>query len=313
MTSAPTPLLAVDALSIAFTRHTAGLRQTRLTVVTDLDLTVHAGEVVAVVGSSGSGKSLLAHAVLGLLPSNAEVRGALAFRGEPLTPARQAALRGREIALIPQSVGYLDPMMPVGRQVRRAGELSLGDKVSAAAAQTRIFEQLELDDASGRYPFQVSGGMARRVLVSTAAIGAAALVIADEPTHGLHPRLVAEALRQLRALADAGRGVMLITHDIEEALNVADRVVVFYAGSTLEIATATDFASGNLRHPYTQALWRALPGQAFEPIAGVQPQPDALPPGCLFADRCPLVDAACRADRPALRTVRGGQVRCLHA
>ncbi len=310
---APPTLLAVEALSISFVRYAAGLRQARLTVVTDLDLTVRAGEVVAVVGSSGSGKSLLAHAVLGLLPSNAEWRGAMRFRDAPLTPERQAALRGREIALIPQSVSYLDPLMPVGRQVRRAGELSLRDAAAAAGAQGRIFEQFELADAAALYPFQVSGGMARRVLVSTAAIGNAALIIADEPTHGLHPSLVAEALRQLRALADGGRGVILITHDIEEALSVADRVAVFYAGSTLEIAAASDFAAGRLRHPYTQALWRALPRNGFTPIPGSQPQPDALPLGCLFADRCPLVDAACHPGRPPMRVVDAGLVRCVHA
>jgi peptide/nickel transport system ATP-binding protein len=109
--------------------------------------------------------------------------------------------------------------------------------------------------------------------------------------------------------------VLLITHDIEAALRIADKVAVFYAGTTVEIAQASDFAAGvaGLRHPYTQALWRALPQNEFIPLAGSQPPPDALPSGCLFADRCPWVTSACRAERPRLRAVRNGLVRCIHA
>lgn len=307
-------MLSVQNLSISFTRYEVGLHQTRLMVVTDLDLTVNAGEVVAVVGSSGSGKSLLAHAILGLLPHNAEVNGTLIFKGERLTANRQAQLRGREIALIPQSVGYLDPLMSVGKQVQRAGQLGHLNKIAAATAQSNAFQRYGLaKSVSHLFPFQVSGGMARRVLVSTAAIGKSALIIADEPTHGLHPELVAEALRHLRQLADEGRGVILITHDIEDALKVANRVAVFYAGTTVEQAHASDFINGQLRHPYTQALWRALPSREFVPIQGMQPTPDALPPGCLFADRCPLRSHECTQQRPVMREVRDGLVRCIHA
>jgi peptide/nickel transport system ATP-binding protein len=155
--------------------------------------------------------------------------------------------------------------------------------------------------------------MARRVLVSTAVVTQADLVIADEPTPGLHPDVVAETLNHLRELAQGGRGVILITHDIEAALQVADRVAVFYAGTTVEIAAAKDFATGNLRHPYTQALWRSLPQNEFVPVPGSQPSPEQLPIGCLFGDRCPKVTAECEAGRPELRWVRQGWVRCIHA
>ncbi|MEA5508011.1 oligopeptide/dipeptide ABC transporter ATP-binding protein [Halotia wernerae UHCC 0503] len=164
-----------------------------------------------------------------------------------------------------------------------------------------------------QYPFQISGGMARRVLVATAAIGCAQLLIADEPTPGLHPEVVVETLNHLRELADDGKGVMLITHDLEAALQVADKVAVFYAGTTLEVAKADDFTSGNLRHPYTQALWRSLPQNEFIPVPGSQPSPQALPVGCLFGDRCSLVTEACRETRPQFRIVRGAPVRCIHA
>lgn len=307
-------MLTVENLSVTFSMYNDGLRQQQLVVITDLDLEINAGEVVAVLGSSGSGKSLLAHAVLGILPNNASVGGTMMFAGEPLTTQRQAQLRGKQIALIPQSVGYLDPLMPVGQQVARAAQLSGVPQPQQAVRQT--FNRYSLADrVRNMLPFQLSGGMARRILVSTAAIGQAQLIIADEPTPGLHPDVVAETLRHLRELADSGKAVMLITHDIQAALAVADRVAVFYAGTTVEVARATDFAGDGqaLRHPYTQALWRALPQNDFTPLPGVQPAPNALPSGCLFLDRCPLKTSMCEVERPALRSLRGGAVRCIHA
>jgi peptide/nickel transport system ATP-binding protein len=310
------PILSVRHLSVTFTIYDVGLIQKQLAVITDLDVDVAAGEVVAIVGASGSGKSLLAHALLGILPPNAQLGGEIVFQRERLTQARKEALRGQAIALVPQSVASLDPLMRVGPQVRRAAELSGLDGRSAAAVVDRTFARYGLAPAVRRlFPYQVSGGMARRVLVATAAVGHADLIIADEPTPGLHPDLVAEALGHLRELADTGKGVLLITHDIEAALQIANRVAVFYAGTTVEIARATDFHGNGsaLRHPYTQALWRALPQNDFIPVRGSQPSPDALPAGCLFADRCPIATATCLTARPPLREVREGWVRCIHA
>jgi len=309
-------MLAVRGLSISFTLYDVGLIQKDLHVITDLDLDVQAGEVVAVIGSSGSGKSLLAHAVLGILPKNAYVSGEMYFKGEPLTLRRQTKLRGREMALIPQSVAYLDPLQCVGAQVRRAAHLSGLSRKAVNQAQAETFQRYGLAlEVEKLFPFQVSGGMARRVLMATAAIGRASLLIADEPTPGLHPEAVTETLRHLREAADEGKAVVLITHDIEAALQIADRVAVFYAGTTLEMARAADFAAGPqaLRHPYTRALWRALPQNDFTPLSGVQPSPDDLPPGCLFADRCDQVTSICRERRPPLHPTREGWVRCYHA
>lgn len=309
-------MLTVRNLSISFTMYDVGLKQRDLTVITDLDLDVQAGEVMAVVGSSGSGKSLLAHAVLGILPHNARVSGEMAFEKRRLSAETQADLRGKSIALIPQSVGFLDPLMQVGQQVKRAGTLSGLPSNSADQAQTAVFKRYGLREQVKRFfPFQVSGGMARRVLTATAAIGNARLIIADEPTPGLHPDAVIETLDHLRELADEGRGVILITHDIEAALRVADRIAVFYAGTTVEIANSAEFhADGDqLRHPYTRSLWQALPQNGFRPVDGAQPMPDALPGGCLFAPRCPLMTNECTAERPSLRPLRDGLVRCIHA
>lgn len=309
-------MLSVRHLSISFTMYDVGLRQKDLMVISDLSLSIEAGEIAAVVGASGSGKSLLAHAVLGILPRNASARGELMFKNAPLTPARQAALRGREIALIPQSVSFLDPLMRVGTQARRAAQLA-GHGSSAAEAQRRAFSRYGLATAVERlYPFQVSGGMARRVLTALATVGRADLIIADEPTPGLHPEAVVETLGHLRELADQGRAVMLITHDLEAALEVADKIAVFYAGNTVEVANRADFTSrdaAGLRHPYTRALWCALPQNEFVAIPGAQPPADALPAGCLYAPRCQWATAECRAARPDLRPLLNGYVRCIHA
>jgi len=307
-------MLSIANLSITFTQYDQGLHRKQLTVISDLDLTVQAGELVAIVGASGSGKSLLAHALLGILPENAQLTGMMQFQGAPLTPERCRALRGKAIALIPQSVAYLDPLMTVGQQVQRVGRLNGLSTAAARTAVDRTFARYELPITTRqRYPFQLSGGMARRVLVSTAVVTQSDLVIADEPTPGLHPDVVTETLNHLRELAQDGRGVILITHDIEAALQVADRVAVFYAGTTVEIATTQDFATGNLRHPYTQALWRSLPQNEFVPVPGNQPSSEQLPTGCLFGDRCPQVTAECAVARPELRWVRQGWVRCIHA
>ncbi|MCC5604116.1 ABC transporter ATP-binding protein [Nostoc favosum] len=307
-------MLSVQNLSVSFAMYDVGLTQKQLPVITDLDIEINSGEVVAVLGSSGSGKSLLAHAILGILPHNAQVTGQMIFKGEPLTVERQAQLGGKQIALIPQSISYLDPLMRVGSQVHRAGRLSGLPNTKASQVVDRVFDRYSLaPSVKQQYPFQISGGMARRVLVATAAVGRAELIIADEPTPGLHPDVVVETLNHLRELADDGKGVMLITHDLEAALQVADKVAVFYAGTTLEIAAALDFTSGNLRHPYTQALWRSLPQNEFIPVPGSQPSPEALPVGCLFGDRCSLATEACRETRPQFRIVRGAPVRCIHA
>lgn len=302
-------LLEIHDLSVSFRMYDHALEQHDLQVISDLHLTVRPGEVVAIAGSSGSGKSLLASAILGILPGNATVHGHLHYKGSQLTPARQAQLRGTEIALVPQSIAYLDPLMKVGKQAdghRKPRPTEKRRKLFARFGLPEKTEQL--------YPFQLSGGMARRVLVSTALITDAQLIIADEPTPGMSLDQAMEALKLFRTLADEGRGVILITHDIDLAFAFADRVAVFYAGTTVEIAPAADFRTGPeaLRHPYSQALWRALPQNGFEPVPGFQPYAGNLPKGCLYAPRCPYKTPECEQAVPPVRTIRGGEVRCYH-
>lgn len=303
-------LLEIHDLSVSFRMYDGILTQRKLEVISDLHLSVHAGEIVAVAGSSGSGKSLLASAILGILPDNAIVRGHLHYKGQELTPERQAQLRGGEFALVPQSIAYLDPLMKVGRQAD-------GHKKPRPTQKRRaLFHRLGLENGVEKmYPFQLSGGMARRMLVSTALIAGAELIIADEPTPGMSLEQALEALQMLRELADEGRAVILITHDIDMAFEFADRVAVFYAGTTVESAPAADFRIGpeKLRHPYSKALWRALPQNGFEPIDGFQPYAGDLPKGCLFAPRCPHATEQCHTQKPPIKEVRDGEVRCFYA
>lgn len=304
------PILSVKDLSVSFQMYDNGLEKYDLKVISNLTLDVRPGEIVAIVGSSGSGKSLLAHAVMGLLPENASISGEISYKGKVLSQKEKEALRGKEMALVPQSVSYLDPLMKVGTQVRGRK----ADK-EIIKAQREIFRRFHLDEKTEQlYPFQLSGGMARRVLVSTAVLSGAEVIIADEPTPGLDLEMALEALKIFRELSDEGKAVILITHDIDLAFHIADRIAVFYAGTTVEIAAAKDFLEGvdALRHPYSKALWKALPQNGFEPIPGFQPYAKYLPKGCLFSPRCPHKTKECEENIP-MREVRGGYVRCIHA
>ena len=253
-------LLRVCHLSVSFESYDTRLERVDYCAITDLSVSLERGEILAVVGSSGSGKSLLAHAVLGILPGNARVGGEMFYRGAVMTDGMKSRLRGREIAFIPQSVAYLDPLMRVGDQVCGTAGESVREK------QQEAFRHFNLKrETADSYPFQLSGGMARRVLLSTAFVADPELLIADEPTPGLDLELAIEALKDFRVMADQGKGILLITHDIDLALGVADKVAIFHDGRVVETAAATAFSGDGtgLKHPYSRALFRALPQNGF--------------------------------------------------
>lgn len=304
-----TPILKIEHMNITFTQYDRGMRQTELPVIRNLDVEVHAGEMVAVVGSSGSGKSLLAHGVMGVLPYNASMGGRILYCGEELTKQRIERLRGNEIVLVPQSIAYLNPLMKIGSQIRKG---SKDEKVKRKLRD--IFARYSLKpEVEELYPFELSGGMNRRILISTALIEEPKLVIADEPTPGLDLKMAKRAMEHFRELADMGAGVLVITHDLELALETADRIAVFYAGMTLEEATVSDFErEETLRHPYSKALWRAMPKNGFGFVSGEQPYVKDLPGGCPFAPRCGRCTEECRKGEIPSREIRGGRVRCLH-
>jgi len=304
-------LLKVKDLSLSFVQYTSGLRQTELKVISNLSIEAYKGKILAVVGSSGSGKSLLAHAILGILPSNAILKGKIEYNGIELTQEKKEKIRGKEIALVPQSVTYLDPLMRVSEQVIGCVEDEKAGLMKKL--QREIFQRYGLKQNVERmFPHELSGGMTRRVLVSTAVIGSAKLVIADEPTPGLDEKTLTETLSYFKDMANKGCAVIVITHDIEAALKISDKIAVFYAGTVLEVANVEDFKNDgkNLRHPYTRALWNALPQNKFQAIRGHQPMQDEVVDGCIFYDRCSKKNELCSRGIPQFQKVNEGVVRC---
>ena len=298
-------LLQVGDLSIGFRMYDPdapyfSAKQRATYVVQNLNISVHAGEIVAIVGASGSGKTLLADCVMGLYEPNALVRGEIWFDGQRMDAASLARARGRGIALVPQSVSHLDPLMRVGRQVEEcaagAGRSlrmkERGERRGRSKRRAELFERYGLDERVSRmYPHELSGGMARRVLLCCALMDDPKVIIADEPTPGLDLDLAVKALDDFRAFANEGGGVMLITHDIELALRVADRIAVFKDGTIVEETAVANFASPELLvHPFSRALWRALPEHAFS----ADPE-KAGDDGCVCSEGA-VQDGACRPE-----------------
>ncbi|MFJ6569644.1 ABC transporter ATP-binding protein [Streptomyces sp. NPDC091292] len=279
--------------------------------VTDARFDLAAGECLALVGESGCGKSVLASALLGLLPGNAEATGsALIGDGTDLLTAGEDTLartvRGRRVGLVPQSpAAHLTPVRTVRshlaetlREVARVPKAELRDAVGAAAART-AFPADHLD----RYPHELSGGLAQRAATALALVGDAPLLLADEPTTGLDRDLVDRTVDELRRHTGDHRALLLITHDLSAAARIADRVAVMYAGRIVEIADAPAFfGTPGPRHPYARGLLNALPERDFVPIPGMPPELSALPDGCAFAARCTRATDICET-LPVLKDV----------
>ncbi|MCR5062656.1 MAG: ABC transporter ATP-binding protein [Treponema sp.] len=257
-------LLEVENLSVSFTQYSNGSERRTIEVIHDISLSVKSGEILAVIGASGSGKSLLAHAIMGILPVNAVTGGQIKFKGRLLNEKLKEELRGKEMALIPQSVSYLDPLMNVKNQI--ASPLEKKSRKEKQAFVSKLLKKFELGKkVSEQYPFELSGGMARRVLISTAITSGAELIIADEPTPGMHESVVEETLKSFNTMAQNGAGVLMITHDIDLAFTIADRVAVFCDGRVVSIEETENFVSHpeRLKSAYSRALWHALPQNGF--------------------------------------------------
>lgn len=255
-------LLQLDDVSVGFERYAGrgvlAPRETRF-VVEHLSLSLHEGEILALVGASGSGKTLIADTIMGLFAANAQVTGRVWFDGDAMDERSLTPLRGNRIAFVPQSVESLDPLQRVGRQIERLAQGMT--KQEARARRRELFARYRLDEETARcYPFELSGGMARRVLLIGALMNRPHVIVADEPTPGLDMELAVRAMDDFRAFANDGGGVLLITHDIELALRVADRIAVFQNGTVVEETAVASFASPDLlQHPFSRKLWHALP------------------------------------------------------
>lgn len=304
-------LLEVNNLSISFTQYVQGLNRHDSKVITDLTIDVDEGEIVAILGSSGSGKSLLAHSILGILPYNSHVAGEIRYEGQVLDQELKEKLRGDEICLIPQSVNFLDPLMKVSEQA--IGECKdENEHKEKKLRQREIFDKYGLDESvDDLYPFELSGGMARKVLLSTALVGNPKLLIADEPTPGLDAKSVKETIEDIRNLKEDGKGVLLITHEIDVALKTADRIAIFYSGYVIEINNVENFKnSENVLHPYSKALIDSLPRNGFNLTEGVQPLDEVS--GCPYYENCPIQLDKCEKNKPELIDHKGIMIRCFN-
>ncbi|SEN66686.1 peptide/nickel transport system ATP-binding protein [Loktanella fryxellensis] len=313
-----TPLLAIQGLSVTF-----ATRDRLLPAVTDLTLTIAAGEALALVGESGCGKSTVAAAILrDLGPSGRITGGTVRLDGQDLStlsPAALRAIRGRRIVMVQQDpMASLNPAMTVGAQLAEVPMIHEG--VSRAAAMVRaraIVADVQLPDPDRilrSYPHQLSGGQQQRIVIAMALMSRPSLLILDEPTTALDVTVEAAVVQLVKDLCRSqGTALLFITHNLGLVLDVCDRICVMYAGEVVEAGPARAVFDA-MRHPYTQALFRAIPVPAASrdhrplvTIPGTMPQPDALPPGCRFAPRCAhAVAGLCDAGPVPLLPVRPG-------
>lgn len=313
------PVLRVENLSLSFTTENGPVP-----VLHQLSYDLPKGSILAVVGESGSGKTIQALAILKLLAPNAHVNGGkIIYNDQNLLALKEPSLRhirGRKIAMIFQDPGSsLNPVLTIGEQLTET--LRAHRKISKMAAQKKAIEllkQVGIADGEKRlneYPFQFSGGMCQRVMIAMALALTPDILIADEPTTALDVTIQAQILRLLKDLQrQYGMSVIFITHNLAVAAQIADQVLVVYAGQCMEHARAKDLFSNPL-HPYTQGLLGSLASVSqkvdkLPAIAGIPPRPGEIRKGCPFAPRCPRALPICFETCPPLFKQSQRAVRC---
>ncbi|WP_431932411.1 ABC transporter ATP-binding protein [Nonomuraea jabiensis] len=294
--------------------------------VRDISLTLDEGEILALCGESGCGKSVTAMSVPRLLPpETTRLSGSVKLDGRELTTLPEADLRhvrGKEVSVVFQEpMTSLNPSFSVGYQIIEV--LRRHERLSRQAARSRAIELLELVGIPApqrrmkEYPHQLSGGMRQRVMIAIAVACSPRVLIADEPTTALDVTIQAGVLDVFRDLRDRlGTAIILITHDLGVVADIADRAVVMYAGRAVEQAPVAELFA-NPRHPYTLGLMNALPSAAVDgrlaEIPGMVPSPLSDPGECAFQARCPRAQDDCRAARPPLeRHADGHLAACFH-
>jgi oligopeptide/dipeptide ABC transporter ATP-binding protein len=322
------PLLQVDGLSVSFATDRG-----RLTVVDDLSLSIERGQTLVIVGESGSGKSVTSLAIMGLLKAGSVTARQISFSTKntavvdlaKLHEARMRQIRGAEIAMIFQEpMTSLNPVYTIGAQIEEA--LTYHEKISAVAARSRTEElltRLGIPDARRRldaYPHQLSGGMRQRVMIAMALCCRPSLLIADEPTTALDATIQAQILELIKQLQrEMGMAVIFITHNLGVAGQIADRIMVMYAGQAVESGPRQTIIS-QMRMPYTIGLMGSVPRLGLNrdsgPLAAIRgnvPDPKHLPQGCRFHPRCDFFKKdLCDVGVPALQSCGDDHaVRCL--
>jgi len=332
-------VLDVNELSVAYELKTGAVR-----AVDNVSMSIRSHELVAAVGESGCGKTTLGLSIIGLLPSPPAkyISGEVNFKGKnllSLPPDELRLHRGTEIAMIFQEpMTSLNPVFRIGDQIQEAirlrnsrGKGSMGNernkrgplsRTGASATRKQIIDVLNLvripdpDRIANRYPFELSGGMRQRVMIGMSLAQKPSLLIADEPTTALDVTTQAQVLKLMRGLMeDVDTSILLITHDLAVASQVADRTAVMYAGQIVEDGDVLDLFSSPL-HPYTQGLLACIPsgskeGMKLRPIQGSTPDLRSIPAGCKFAPRCLYATKRCEAAKPELRVKEGShRVAC---
>lgn len=319
------PLLAIENLSVEFPSPRGTLR-----AVDGVSLRVQAGEAVGLIGESGSGKSTVLLAVMGLIPRPGRILpgASVRLKGKELTrlsPRAYRGVRGYEIGMVFQDpMTALNPAMPIGEQVRESLRVHRYCK-SRAEERERVLQLLEAVGIANpaqryrAYPHEFSGGMLQRALIAAALACNPRLLLADEPTTALDVTIQAQILDLLREInRTRNTAILLVSHDIGLAAEFCDRVAVMYAGRIVEVGPAWQVVAAP-HHPYTRGLVGCLPvwgGRKgrLEPIPGSLPDLTQLPRGCAFADRCPHATAECRErEVPLLQLADGREVACIRA
>jgi peptide/nickel transport system ATP-binding protein len=307
------PLLSIRDLRVEFETDTGAVAAVR-----GVDLSIAAGETVALVGESGSGKSVTAMSVMRLTEGRIAA-GSILFRGRDLATVPEAemrSIRGGQIGMIFQEpMTSLNPVFTIGRQIQEV--LRLHQQLSARAARIQALDLLRRvgipapEHRIAQYPHELSGGMKQRVMLAIAVACRPRLLIADEPTTALDVTIQAQIIELLRSLQrEFGMAVLLITHDLGVVAHFAERVLVMYAGKIVEQGSVRDVFK-RASHPYTQALLAALPdpqnpGKRLAAIPGRVPSPSMLPPGCAFCARCAHAFEPCPVRQPPLFAVSEG-------
>ena len=317
--SSLSPLLEVRDLSVEFETLRGPLK-----AIDRVSFDVAPGETLCLVGESGCGKSITSLALMGLLPSNGKIpSGEIIFDGKSLLglPERERRkLRGADVAMIFQDpMSSLNPCYTVGEQILETIQAHEGG--TRGSRRDRALELLRQvgipapEERLNAYPHQLSGGMSQRVMIAMAIACRPKLLIADEPTTALDVTIQAQILDLLRNLQkDRGMSLILITHDLGVVAEMADRVVVMYAGQIVETGNAREVIE-NPRHPYTRSLLNSLPASHYAlehraklpSIPGLVPDLTRRPPGCQLSPRCALVDEGCRVAEPALLDLGAGR------
>ncbi|WP_405489267.1 ABC transporter ATP-binding protein [Streptomyces sp. NBC_00096] len=286
--------------------------------VNGVDYSVAEGETLAVLGESGSGKSVTAQAVMGILdmPPGRITGGEILFKGQDLLKMKEEErrkIRGAGMAMIFQdALSSLNPVLSVGAQLGEMYEVHRGmSRKDARAKAVELMDRVKIPAARervGDYPHQFSGGMRQRIMIAMAMALEPSLIIADEPTTALDVTVQAQVMDLLAELQrELNMGLILITHDLGVVADVADKIAVMYAGRIVETAPVHEIYK-NPAHPYTRGLLDSIPrldqkGQELYAIKGLPPNLLAIPPGCAFNPRCPMARAVCRTDVPPLAEV----------